>query len=254
MRGFILKDLYILQKKLTSICVMIVVMMLILNFLALTIRGLDIPGAMGSGLMAVTVATCIFVWIYGFSTDILFTDERRKWNMYAASSEAGVRAAVGAKFALCFIFLFSGYLFCRLEDIILSLIFNRQVDYSLLYLGIIFALIMLIGPDLFFGFALGARYGSIMRIAATVILVTFTALYMLFGNIEWIMGENGIAKKTEYLLENMESEAIRASVAKLSGGIIALVCLIPHAIVASYYLFYRLACRSYTKGAMNYDK
>ena len=255
MRGFILKDLYIMRKKLISILLMITCMMLIFSILAVVIHNtLDNDHIVGPGVIALTTAFCAFMWIYGFSTDILFFDERKKWNMYAASSEAGVRAAVGAKFTLCFIMYFTVYLLCRLEDIILSLIYNRQVDYSILYLGIIFAITLLIGQNLLFGFYFGAKYGSTMRIAATVLLFTIAVLYALFGNIEWIMGKDGITKKLEYLLTNLESPAVRESAAKLSGGLIALLCLIPHAIVASYYGFYRLACRFYTRGAMNYDK
>ncbi len=254
MRGFILKDLYIIRKKLIAIGLLMPFMMLIMNVVSLVISRLDTDSAVVAGMFAVSLAVYSFTFIYSFSTNILFADERRKWNMYAASSEAGVRAVVGAKFTLCFILFFAAYLYSRLEDVILSLIYDRHVDYSLLYLGIVFVLIFITGLNLFCGFAFGARYGNTVRIAATVVLAAFVALYMLFGNIEWIMGEDGIANKLKYILENMESAAVRETAAKLSGGLTGLICMIPHVIVASYYLCYRLACRFFTRGAVNYDK
>ena len=256
MSGFILKDLYIMRKRLMLIFGFCLLLMILMEIGALLVKN-ALPAEQGSVIAmtaAIVVAGYFFILIYSMECEILFADECRKWNAYSAASEAGVKAAVGAKYTLCFILSFAAYLFCRLNDIVLSLIFDRTVQLSMFYLALVFAVSSIMAFQLFFGIRFGAKYGTNMRIALFVAFFIIGAVYGLFGDIEWFMGEGGMQQKMFYLMKHMDDAGIQEYLAKLSGGATALICLIPHLIVASYYISYRLSCRAYTQGAENYDK
>ena len=256
MTGFILKDLYIIRKRLVLNTVFCMVMMILLDIVAALIRK-EIPAEDLNVLAlaaAVTVAVFFFTIFYTVECDIMFTDERRKWNAYSAASEAGVKAVVGAKYTLCFIISFACYLICRLNDIILSLIFDRTLQLSVFYLGLVFAVSFLMAFQLFFGIRFGARYGTNIRIALFVGVIVLGSVYALFGDVEWVMREGGARDSMRYLLEHMDDAGVKEYLAKLSGGIAAVLSLIPHCIVALYYISYRLSCNVYTRGTENYEK
>ena len=256
MSGFILTDLYIMRKRLMMNFGFCLVMMVLMEIGALLVKN-NLPEeewpviAMTAAIM---VAMCFFMIVYTIDCEILFADERRKWNAYSAASEAGVKAVVGAKYTLCFIISFSVYLLCGLNDIILSLIFDRTVQLSVLYLGLVFAVSAIMAFQLFFGIRFGARYGTNVRIALFVALFVLGSMYALFGNLDWLMAEGGVKDKMRYILEHMDDAGMQEYLAKLSGGAMALLCLIPHAIVGIYWGSYRFSCKVYTKGAENYEK
>ncbi|MCR4585302.1 MAG: ABC-2 transporter permease [Lachnospiraceae bacterium] len=251
MRGFILKDLYIMRKRLISIAAGLAVWA---SFIYLA--GMKIKPYFNDGrLTAFLVSLLLFLLSFSVMTDnLLVTDERRKWNAYASASEAGVAAVVGAKYTLCFIFCFVMYLLGRINDMIVSLLYAQNVNFSFIYLGMVFYLIITMSVELFAGLRFGAKYAATIRIFFFVAIVIAAAIYGLFGDIEWFMGEGGVAAKMQYMIRHADNEAIKGALAKLSGGVISLLCLIPHGVVAGYYISYRLSCRSYTKGAENYDK
>lgn len=256
MSGFILKDLYIIRKRLVLNTVFCLAMMILLDIIAALIRK-EIPAEDVNVLpvaAAVTAAAFFFIIFYSVECDILFTDERRKWNAYSAASEAGVKAVVGAKYTLCFILSFLCYLICRLNDIILSLIFDRTLQLSVFYLGLVFSVSFLMAFQLFFGIRFGARYGTNIRIALFVGVIVLGSVYALFGDVDWVMREGGARDSMRYLLEHMDDAGVKEYMAKITGGAVSLICLIPHCIVALYYISYRLSCGAYTRGTENYEK
>ena len=250
MRGFILNDLYLIRKRLITVAIGDVFM-----FLVLLVLYVVASYAFSPDYISCVCAGLVFIMAYSVQGDIiLILGERKKWNAYAASSEAGVRAKVGSIYMICFMISFVTYLYCRLVDIILSLISGKNVQHALFYLGCVFLITSITAIQLFLCIRFGAKYGAHIRIAMFLGLTALISIYMLFGDIEWIMGEGGIKEKALYLFEHMNDESVKAALQKLASRIIAVLCLIPHCIVALYYLSYRLSCRAYTKGAENYEK
>lgn len=256
MSGFILKDLYIMRKRIILNIGFLLSTMILLDILAGLLKNMvpkeDI-NVISAGL-AIMVSICAFMVLYSLECDILFTDERRKWNAYSAASEAGVRAVVGAKYTLCFIISFLGYLICRFNDIVLSLIFDRTVQLSMFYLGLVFSVTLLMAVQLSFGIRFGAKYGTNLRLALFIGIFVLGAIYAMFGDVDWLMGEGGVRDNMRYLLEHLDDAGVKDYLAKLSGGAVAVLSLIPHAIVGMYWLSYRSSCKTYTRGAENYDK
>ncbi len=256
MSGFILKDLYIMRKRIIMNIGYLLGMMILTDIIAGTLKNMapiEDRNVIAAGV-AIMMSVLVFMVLYSLECDLLFTDERRKWNAYSAASEGGVRAVVGAKYTLCFIISFLGYLICRFNDIVLSLIFGRTVQLSMFYLGLVFSITMLMAVQLSFGLRFGAKYGTNLRIALFIGIFVLGSIYAMFGDVDWLMGEGGVRDNMRYLLEHLDDAGVKDYIAKLSGGAAAVLSLIPHAIVGMYWLSFRSSCRAYTKGAENYDK
>ncbi|MCR4641344.1 MAG: hypothetical protein K5697_04865, partial [Lachnospiraceae bacterium] len=105
-----------------------------------------------------------------------------------------------------------------------------------------------------FELPLAYRYGGAqsdkMRVAIWLILLLPIAIYLLFGDIDWLLGENGFYYRYQEYIHDPETltEAAGSYMQNLSRIAVFVFTLIPHLLVLCYYLSYKISCKVYVKG------
>ena len=210
--------------------------------------------------IVVMIGMVVFMMIQIIPGEILKTEEKKEWKYYLLSSGLGVEKIVAERYLMTFLINFGSYLFAYL----MMLIFLQLADSetTAMLFGIANGIYLsMFGFNLFlqaFEMPLSYRYGSArsdkMRIAIWLLILLPAAIYLLFGNIEWLMGENGLYHHFQEYLEDPESltVAAKAYMENLSRTAVFLFTLIPHLLVLCYYLSYKISCKVYKKGVKDH--
>ena len=265
MRGLIYKDLYLIKNKImimaASLMFTYVLMIVVLIVAAknLTVEVLE-PMAGIFDFMVV-----FYIGLMGFNY-LLKVDDSRSWGFYGISLPEGGKSIVASRYMSTFILYFVSLTICVINDIVCSLVTGAVINMSELYLGIIFCFIFLNAIELPLAFRFGADKASVIRILISVVIFLIVSIYLLFGNIEWLMGDKGILviliRIFRQISETPEGsgegfEVLSAELKKfvtnmtLKGYIVWAMCY--HLVVLFYYISYRISCRVYKKGVLRDD-
>jgi hypothetical protein len=133
-------------------------------------------------------------------------------------------------------------------------------------MGMIFFFIFVNAIEIPLAFRFGADKASIIRLLISVVIVLIFSIYLLFGNIEWLMGEHGIittmikivlhtSDSPEGSNERFEifSDELKRFITNMTlKGYIA-YSMSYHLVALFYYISYMISCRIYKKGVLRDD-
>ena len=107
-------------------------------------------------------------------------------------------------------------------------------------------------------FRFGTDKAGTIRILITTGLTVIVLIYLLFGNIEWLMAEDGVIKTVIRVFSRDDgyeglSEEVRRFLNKLTYINIIEAAVITHLVVPAYYISYRISCKVYRKGVLRDD-
>ena len=254
MRGLIYKDLYLQKWKILVMGGMLAFWILIAFCLTFIVPGLNEVGEQGTAvyityaLFAVFVAIECFVFAATIQNSLLFQDEDQKWKRYAIALPESVRGVVAAKYTTMFIVSFCSFVVCVAFDALFSFRIGASAERWMIYLCIVFYQLFMRGIELPLAFRFGAKHAAAARTLMVVIFVLVIAVYAFFGDISWIMEEGGVAEKLGKVLSALNNESASEYIKTLSLKILIVYAMIPHLIVAWYYVSFRISCKVYLKG------
>ena len=192
---------------------------------------------------------------FGF---IIKTDTKREWGFYGVALPGSVRLIVGAKYLTVFIVNLIAYIMCVLNDVVIGLFFGKAVDMSFFFLVFILFQLFLAAIEMPLAYRFGVDKASAIRILIFCVMIVLISIYLLFGNIEWLMAEDGILKTIIRLFENdlnstSVSDELQRFIQRLSFISYIEMAVFTHFMVLSYYISYRLSCRVFRKGVLRDD-
>ena len=266
MRGLIYKDLYLIRNKVIILAASLLFVYILMFAVILSVDSITLtPAAIEpmAGIMDIMVV--IYIGLMGFNY-LIKVDNSRSWGFYGISLPEGERSVVASRYMATFILYFISLTLCVINDIFCSLIAGEMINLSKLYLGAIFFCIFLNAIELPLAYRFGADKASIIRILISVVLVLIISIYLLFGDIEWLLGEKGILTIIIRVIREMTevpegsgkgfevlSDELKKSVTNMTlKGYIA-SSMFYHLVVLFYYISYRISCRVYKKGVLRDD-
>ena len=265
MRGLIYKDLYLIKNKIMIMAAslmftyILMVVVLIVAAKNLTVEVLEPM----EGIFDFMVV--IYIGLMGFNY-LIKVDDSRSWGFYGISLPEGGKSIVASRYMVTFILYFISLTICVINDIICSLVAGQMINVSELYLGVIFFGIFLNALELPLAFRFGADKASVIRILISIVLILIISIYLLFGNIEWLMGDKGILTITVRIIRQMAdtpegsgegfkvlSDELKSFVKNMTlKGYIA-ASMSYHLVTLFYYISYRISCKVYRKGVLRDD-
>ncbi len=265
MRGLIYKDLYLIKNKILIMAAsflfvfILIIAILLIGGNKITVEAIE-PMV---GILDIMVV--LYIGLMGFNY-LIKTDNTRSWGFYGISLPEGGKSIVASRYMATFILYFISLVICVINDIVCSFVSGAVINMSEFYLGIIFCFIFLNAIELPLAFRFGADKASVIRILISVVIFLIVSIYLLFGNIEWLMGDKGILviliRIFRQISETPEGsgegfEVLSAELKKfvtnmtLKGYIVWAMCY--HLVVLFYYISYRISCRVYKKGVLRDD-
>ena len=256
MRGLIYKDLYLIRHK----CVSELIMILLLTAVVIVLTALpgDVPVA-AAPVMALFVNMYIVLLVAVLYNDIIKIDTTKEWGFYSITIPGTEKEVIAAKYIVVFIVYFIAFVICTVIDIIMGIIYGTSVDSSMAVFALILVNIFLNAVEMPLCYRFGSERGGLIRIAITLFVVVVAVTYLLFGNIEWLMGEDGIfwiikdAKDKDINIMNVAFDRVSKALKNLSLLGVIISSMIPHIVVVVYYISYRISCKVYKKGVVRDD-
>ncbi len=256
MRGLIYKDLYLVKGKVLAGCASILFLIASMYVIYAFVAGKVLfPSDLAAIITDLMLVLYIGALSYGY---IVKTDTRRQWGFYGMSLPGSARLVVGAKYMTVFIMYFTAYGLCVLNDIMIGLFFGKPVDMSLFVLIFMLFQMFLNAIEMPLAFRFGVDKAAGIRILLVSTLFILAAIYLLFGNIEWLMAEDGLIKTFIRLFNsNTIPGAVSAELKRFINRLTFInyieMAVYTHLMVAAYYISYRISCRAFRKGVMRDD-
>lgn len=253
MTGLLYKDFISIKgKKLTVVYLVIfavnIIMRLVMPHVFRLVKGVDTDMAdmMADGLYW-AAGLLLFITVYGavvnaWPTKLIEDDKTRgkvidyysslpvKKDQYIASHYILIGISSYVVFSLTMIWYVVGSSLNSSEKTSLLWPVTMPIVFEFVYLGIIFAAI-----DLGAYISLGTSKGKIVRVALALIVGTAILWFIFFGDIEKVKN-----MKTEMIFEWITAHQFELSLSEILG---------PFAVLAIYYLSYRISCHFSNKGA-----
>ncbi len=266
MRGLIYKDLYLIKNKVLVMAASLLFTYVIMFSLILLVDSITLTTATIeplAGLLDIMIV--LYIGLMGFN-NLIKVDGSRSWGFYGISLPEGERGIVASRYMATFILYFISLTACVINDILLSLVAGEMINLSEVYLSFIFFCIFINAIELPLAFRFGADKASVIRILIAVVLVLIISIYLLFGDIEWLMGDKGILTTVLRVIKEMAdvpegsgkgfkvlSAELKSFVMNmtLNGYIVA--AMSRHLVVLFYYISYRISCKVYKKGVQRDD-
>ena len=256
MRGLIYKDLYLVKGKVLAGCASIL-FLIASTYVVYTFVGGKVlfPIDLAAIITDLMIALYVGALSYGY---IVKTDTKRQWGFYGMSLPGSERLVVGAKYMTVFIMYFISYGLCVLNDIIIGLIFGKTVDMSLFVLMFMLLQMFLNAIEMPLAFRFGMDKAAGIRILIVSMLFVLLSIYLLFGNIEWLMAEDGLVKTLIRLFNgNTDPIAISGELQRFIKRFTYInyieLGVFTHLMVLAYYISYRISCRVFRKGVLRDD-
>ena len=252
MRGLIIKDLYFARKTLLIYFgVMVLNSLFLMIAAAILFLNEDLDGMINSTSLALAFL-CLIV-INSLQNRLIAIDERRKWGYFGISTPVTSRGVVAAKYAVVFLLSFVGFVFCFIMDIVFSFITGVYIDNSIIYMGILFFGIIWFAIELPFVIRFGSKRGNNVKVAIFLFIILCIGIYALFGDISYFMKGEGFGRQIQKIIMNVDGDMVMDKLLRQEAHKLIIASLIPHIIVALYYLSYRISCKLYMKGMEEYD-
>ena len=256
MRGLIYKDLYLTKSKMiVSIALSAFVIGLSLLVFAIAGKRFTDPNLV-CGFIGIIIVFYIPEMNNSF---IMKTDAEKEWSFYGMSLPGGIKQIVAAKYMTVFIQYLSAYVLCVLNDIIFGLYFGEPINSSIFVLFVIMIFILLNAVEMPIGFRFGFDKASQIRIFMTIVVVLIITVYLLFGNIDWLMADDGLVQVVKRVIDQVSdnpdvlSEEVQRLISKITYINYIYAAVLVHLVVLSYYISYRISCRVFRKGVLRDD-
>lgn len=167
-------------------------------------------------------------------------DEKRPWNHFAMALPQTETGQVLAKYyAVLLVHLFVLFV-CFIADTIAVAVAGDSSISGMTVAVVVFCIRMLVMAfEIPFVFRFGAQTGTNVEGAVAGILFVAIGIYLLFGDISFLLQENF----WEALMEWIQS-----------GNIVWVLALLPYITGAVYYLSYRVSLKLYRKGVENSEQ
>ena len=254
MRGLIYKDLYLQKNKIFILGGTLIFLILVAFCMTYAVPDLSESGGQETAALmmyagfAVVVAVECFVFSATIQSAVMLQDGDLRWKKYAIAMPESVRGVVASKYMTMFIISFCAFVLCCGFDVLLSRGIGALAQRWIIYLLLVFCQLFIRAIELPLAFRFGAKNAAAVRILIAVIIVLVIAIYAAFGDIGWIMKEGGVAEQFGKVLSSLNNEGASEYIRTLSLKILIFYAMIPHLIVAWYYLSFRISCRVFLKG------
>ena len=256
MRGLIYKDLYLIKSKVIAGSLSILVIIISMYVVYATVSGKVLfPTEMAAVITDLMIVMYVGAMSYGY---IIKADTKKQWGFYGMALPGSAKLIVGAKYMTVFIMYLISYIICVLNDLMIGLFFGKAVDMSLLVLMFMLLQMFLNAIEMPLAFRFGTDKAAGIRIFIITVVVLIISIYLLFGNIEWLMAEDGLVKTIIRLFgDNMDSRAISGELQRFINRL-TLINYIEMAVFAllmvlAYYISYRISCKVFMKGVLRDD-
>ena len=256
MRGLIYKDLYLIKSKVIAGSLSILVIIISMYVVYATVSGKVLfPTEMAAVITDLMIVMYIGVLSYGY---IIKADTKKQWGFYGMALPGSAKLIVGAKYMTVFIMYLISYIICVLNDLMTGLFFGKAVDMSLLVLMFMLLQMFLNAIEMPLAFRFGTDKAVGIRIFITIVIVLIISIYLLFGNIEWLMAEDGLIKIIIRLFsDNADSVTmsyeLQQFIKRLTYMNYIEMAVFTHLMVFAYYISYRISCKVFRKGVLRDD-
>ena len=256
MRGLIYKDLYLIKSKVIAGSLSILVIIISMYVVYATVSGKVLfPTEMAAVITDLMIVMYIGVLSYGY---IIKADTKKQWGFYGMALPGSAKLIVGAKYMTVFIMYLISYIICVLNDLMIGLFFGKAVDMSLLVLMFTLLQMFLNAIEMPLAFRFGTDKAAGIRIFITIVIVLIISIYLLFGNIEWLMAEDGLIKIIIRLFsDNADSVTmsyeLQQFIKRLTYMNYIEMAVFTHLMVFAYYISYRISCKVFRKGVLRDD-
>lgn len=183
----------------------------------------------------------------------------RKWGLYGACASGGVSGVVAAKYMSVFLLYLVSFVLCRLLDLIFGITIGTAIDNSRPVILLILALIFLNSIEMPLAFRFGPDKSTAIRILLFAGIALIIAIYLLFGNIDWLMKEEGVFKTMLNAMAHMGDDP-KVLPAKNMSFTEKMTCwnyiapaIAASLVVSGYYISYRISCNAYKMGVLRDD-
>ena len=256
MRGLIYKDLYLIKNNLLTSFILVALMFIVAFVIIFSVG----DSANGVSRVAVILDLLIVMSVSSLSSDSLMKcDDGKSWGFYGISLPKGIKRVVGSRYLTILLMYVVSFVICVLNDFIFGIIYGKIVSYIIVY-GLVIAVgLILKAIEMPLSFRFGAENASKIRILITVLIVFIATLYFLFGNIEWLMGENGIYQTLMKMKSETDNnpaiyeELLKSLMDKVN--IMMYIGLVIEMVGALFWYFisYVISCAVYRKGILRDD-
>ncbi len=153
---------------------------------------------------------------------------------------------------------FIAYVTCILNDLVIGLIFGKTVNMSLPVLIFMLFQMFLNAIEMPLAYRFGVDKASAIRILIISVVFILITIYLLFGNIDWLMAEDGLIKMLIRVFnKNAEQGAMSRELQRFVDRLTYInyieIAVFTHVMVLAYYISYRISCRVYRKGVLRDD-
>ena len=254
MRGLIYKDLYLIRHRFIT-CMIMVALVIVMLIIIAALPG-DFPAPVAPVIAIFINVYIVFLFPVVLYSEIMKKDTKKEWSYYSITIPGAEDEVIAAKYTVVFIVYFLSYALCTVIDIFAGILFNERVDSSTVVLAVILFNILLNAIEMPLCYRFGVDKGSHIRVAITLILALVVVIYLLFGNLEWAMGQDGIfwvikdAMDKDLNIMNVAYYQASKSLKKLALYEVIIASLLPHVVVIIYFISYRISCRVYKKGVV----
>ena len=250
MIGLIRKDFYLNRKNVIAFLAMSLgysIMMIVAGFF---MRTMVTP--INVQFFSMINTLLFFICSMGIQGIMAGTDMGKKTRYYFCASPTCIKGFVASKYYECFLIGFLLFLYCEVFDLILSAIYGTLVNSSLIHVALLFMLMAINSITLPFMIGFG-KHGQHIKTAIILFLVVCAAVYGLFGDISYLMKENGVIVLFRHMMENADNESIMAWVLGAAYPLLIFVFLLPHLLILLIYVSYRISCALFRRGATTYE-
>ena len=256
MRGLIYKDLYLIKGKVLAGGTSVLFIILSMYIVYACVGGKVVfPEDIAAIVTDIYIVLYVGAISYGY---IIRTDTKKEWGFYAVALPGSERLVVAAKYTTVFIMYFIAYVTCMLNDLVIGLIFGKTVNMSLPVLIFMLFQMFLNAIEMPLAYRFGVDKASAIRILIISVVFILITIYLLFGNIDWLMAEDGLIKMLIRVFnKNAEQGAMSRELQRFVDRLTYInyieIAVFTHVMVLAYYISYRISCRVYRKGVLRDD-
>ena len=261
MKGILYKDVYLLKGKLIANLICLVVVVVFADVSAyLLMNSPDAPSGIGKEMVdmiafVVDVEIAMFMGVLMYDL-IMKIDNGKNWGYYGISCPKGEKGIVGAKYLLVLIMHAAPFVICVINDGLLSLLTGKQTQMATLVAFFLLMRIMINAIEMPLVFRFGADKANHIRIFISVTIISIIAIYFLFGNIEWLMGENGLVNMIKGSMSGTPGAIDDISrMLEKTGNLVVIITVICATIGTCFWYFisYHISCAVFKKGISTTD-
>ncbi|MCR5227193.1 MAG: ABC-2 transporter permease [Eubacterium sp.] len=261
MKGILYKDVYLLKGKLIANLICLVVVVIFADVSAyLLMNSPDAPSSIGKELIDLlafivdfTIAMFMGVLMYDL---IMKIDNGKNWGYYGISCPKGEKGIVGGKYLLVLIMHAAPFVICVINDGLLGLLTGKKTQMAILVAFFLLVRIMINAIEMPLVFRFGDDKANHIRILISVIIFSIAAIYFLFGNIEWLMGENGLFNMIKGSMSGAPGAIDDISrMLEKTGNIVVIITVICATIGTCFWYFisFLISCAVFKKGISTTD-